>query len=133
MDTNETGHIISHAEWEQWQAMKSSYLALQSESEERKRVLQHLQTAVREAAEKHTRYRAETGDELIRLTQAHANQRDCARRSAAALVVALNALKALRDAIDNLYPEGPGVFDNEALTKAVREADELIATHGFPF
>ena len=133
MDTNETGHIISHAEWEQWQAMKSSYLALQSEAEERKRVLQHLQTAVREAAEKHTRYRAETGDELIRLTQAHANQRDCARRSAAGLVIALKALDELVKALTASNMEDAQRFFPGEVFRAIQEASDVIRAHGFPF
>lgn len=72
-------------------------------------------------------------DLIVELTSQHQTQRDAARRSAAALVLALRALEALRAVVLEGKVSPDSIHWPGEVFRAVQDADEVIRAYGIPF
>lgn len=133
MATEEKTYTITHHQWEWFNGLDAKYRELQKESEDRKQALLKIKEGVRELHEKYRAELAERAELIVTQTMKATSQQDASRRNAAALVLALRALESLHNAATTVDCCAACVGNVEGFLKAMQEAGEVLAAHGFPF
>jgi len=131
-DTKQT-YTITKNEWDHYQELKAQVRSLLAESEERKATLARLQTDMASQYATWAREMNERASIILELHENHATQRDAARRNAAALMLTLRALETLVKVCNTPDPHGDWGPPPEEFAKAIREGEEVLRAHGFPF
>jgi len=133
MNSTNRVYTITHEQWEYFNGLDARVRALLKESEERQRTLAQLNQQCDDQFEKYREQLAERAEMIVDLAQKEADQRSANRRTSAALVETLKALRALVDVCQDVRDEEGWTKETGALWERMKEAREVMAAYGIPF